>query len=212
MSPRLRHLTAWTLALGASVGVVAGRVGGSPPEPERIVAGAEPRAPALRTRTVTRTVVVEQRRRRTRGRAAEQAPRSTEAAAPEAPSRRRTRSSAPRSSSPAQAPAPRPRPREQAASEPAEPAGPRHVDGSAASTRYGPVQVRLVLEGSRITRVLVLVAPNDSERSRQITADAMPRLEQQVIAAQSAQIDGVAGATYTAQGYRETVQSALDAA
>jgi uncharacterized protein with FMN-binding domain len=87
------------------------------------------------------------------------------------------------------------------------------VDGDAVATRYGPIQVRLVLDGSRITDVITLVAPVDGgERTRQITADAMPRLRQQVLAAQSAQIDGVSGATYTAQGYRQSVQSALDIA
>jgi uncharacterized protein with FMN-binding domain len=88
----------------------------------------------------------------------------------------------------------------------------QNVDGDVVATRYGPVQVRLVLRGTRIADVVALQAPDDIERSRQITADALPRLREQVLAAQGAGIDGVAGATYTAAGYRQSVQSALDLA
>ena len=69
------------------------------------------------------------------------------------------------------------------------------------------------MSGSRITDVVVLVAPNDIERSRQITADSRPAAARSRSSpSQSAQIDGVAGATYTADGYRQSVQSALDVA
>ena len=44
----------------------------------------------------------------------------------------------------------------------------------------------------------------------QISERSVPRLAQEVIAAQSAHIDTVSGATYTSQGYRESVQSAID--
>ena len=74
------------------------------------------------------------------------------------------------------------------------------------------MQVRLVFGGDRITDVVPLVYPNDVQRSQQISADALPRLREQVLAAQSAAIDGVAGATDTAVGYRQSVQSALDLA
>ncbi|GGM00417.1 hypothetical protein GCM10010129_49920 [Streptomyces fumigatiscleroticus] len=49
-------------------------------------------------------------------------------------------------------------------------------------------------------------------RSDQVTADAVPRLDQEAVAAGSAEIDAVSGATYTSAGYRQSLQSALDRA
>jgi uncharacterized protein with FMN-binding domain len=87
-----------------------------------------------------------------------------------------------------------------------------HVDGDAIGTRYGPVQVRVYFRGRRIVEVKALQDPNDLERSRQIDADALPKLRAKVLAAQSAHIDGVSGATYTSAAYEQSVQSALDLA
>ena len=87
-----------------------------------------------------------------------------------------------------------------------------HVDGDAIGTRYGAVQVRVYFCRRRIVNVRALQDPNDLERSRQIDADALPKLRAQVLAAQSAHIDGVSGATYTSAGYKQSAQSALDLA
>jgi uncharacterized protein with FMN-binding domain len=87
-----------------------------------------------------------------------------------------------------------------------------HVDGDAIGTRYGPVQVRVVFRGRRIVDVVALKDPDDLDRSRQIDADALPKLRAKVLAAQSARIDGVSGATYTSAAYQQSVQSALDLA
>jgi uncharacterized protein with FMN-binding domain len=89
-------------------------------------------------------------------------------------------------------------------------AGGQTVLGDAADTQYGEVQVRLVLSGGRIMAVEAVKAPSSEARSKQITADAIPRLNQAAVAAQSAQIDAVSGASYTSQGYLESLQSALD--
>ena len=86
------------------------------------------------------------------------------------------------------------------------------VDGSAVSTRYGDVQVEVTITGGRITDVEPLVYPNQDPRDQQINADALPQLQAQVLAAQSANIAGVSGATYTTEGYVTSLQSALDAA
>jgi len=201
------HLGAWALALGASAAVVVGRVA----MPARETAGtvAAVAAPPAHTTTVTRTVVetvrVRQRRRHaaprrraaSQGRAPRRAAGRPVAQAAPAPARRRGQ--------------PKAAPSAPKASQP-QPSGPQTVDGDAVDTRYGVVQVRLVLDGSRVTDVIALAAPDDVERSRQITADAVPRLRQEVLSAQSAQIDAVAGATYTSQGYRQSAQSALDLA
>ncbi|SDO61304.1 FMN-binding domain-containing protein [Nakamurella panacisegetis] len=86
------------------------------------------------------------------------------------------------------------------------------VDGAAASTPYGDIQVEVTITGGKITDVQPLVYPNQDPRDQQINADALPQLQAQVLAAQSANISGVSGATYTSQGYVTSLQSALDAA
>ncbi len=54
--------------------------------------------------------------------------------------------------------------------------------------------------------------PNAAERSQYLSSQAGPLLQSQTISAQSAQIDGVSGATYTSQSYQQSLQSALDQA
>ncbi|MFE3600513.1 FMN-binding protein [Streptomyces sp. NPDC059142] len=84
--------------------------------------------------------------------------------------------------------------------------------GDAVDTQYGPVQVRLTLAGGKITRAEAVQAPGADARSRSITADAVPKLNQAAVTAQSARIDAVTGASYTSKGYQESLQSALDKA
>ncbi len=89
--------------------------------------------------------------------------------------------------------------------------GTQVLTGDAAQTQYGPVQVRVTVGAGRITDVETLQAPKDG-RSDQVTADAVPKLERAAVAAGSADIDAVSGATYTSAGYRQSLQSALDRA
>ena len=86
------------------------------------------------------------------------------------------------------------------------------VNGSVAQTRWGPVQVQVTITASRITDVAAIVFPNGNDRDAEINSYALPQLRQQVLDAQSAQIDGVSGATVTSDGYRESLQAALDSA
>lgn len=88
----------------------------------------------------------------------------------------------------------------------------RTVTGSAIDTRYGPVQVRVTLAGSKITKVDVLQYPSESNRDAEINGYALPILNQEAIAAQNSQINAVSGATYTSDGYQRSLQSALDQA
>lgn len=81
--------------------------------------------------------------------------------------------------------------------------------GSAVETGYGPVQVEITVSGSSITNVTATQVPQNDGRSAQINAYAIPQLEQQAMTAQSAQIDGVSGASYTSQGFAQSLQSAL---
>jgi uncharacterized protein with FMN-binding domain len=89
-------------------------------------------------------------------------------------------------------------------------AGPRVVDGADVTNRFGDVQVRLVVQGGRITDVQALTLPQDRQRSAYISQVAGPRLRIEVLQAQSASIHIVSGATYTSQSYAQSVQSALD--
>ncbi|GAA2553908.1 MULTISPECIES: FMN-binding protein [Streptomyces] len=87
----------------------------------------------------------------------------------------------------------------------------RTVTGSAARTQYGPVQVRITVSGGKITEAEAVQAPGGGQSDR-ITSNAVPRLNQAAVAAQSADIDAVSGATYTSAGYKQSLQSALDRA
>lgn len=86
------------------------------------------------------------------------------------------------------------------------------VNGTSEGTRYGPVQVRITIRGKRLMAVAAVVYPSSGGRDREISSFALPQLEQEAIAAQSARIDTVSGATFTSDGYRRSLQSALDAA
>lgn len=84
--------------------------------------------------------------------------------------------------------------------------------GSSISTRYGTIQVAITISNSKITDVEFLKLPDDDMRSYQISNQASPLLESQTLAAQSSNIDGVSGATYTTSGYIKSLQSAIDKA
>jgi hypothetical protein len=84
--------------------------------------------------------------------------------------------------------------------------------GPTLQTRYGPVQVRVVVIASggtdRIRSVTAVQLPSGGQ-SGQISSYAGPQLAQEAIAAQSAKIDTVSGASYTSDGYRRSLQAAL---
>jgi len=84
------------------------------------------------------------------------------------------------------------------------------VDGPVVNTRYGPVQVEVVLQGGHITSVKALEYPTEARRSQSISQQALPLLREEVLSAQSANIDTISGATYTSDGYAQSLQAALD--
>jgi uncharacterized protein with FMN-binding domain len=92
------------------------------------------------------------------------------------------------------------------------PTATRTVTGSAATTPYGPMQVKITLAGQRITKAAVVQQTNDGTESQQIDSFAIPKLTSETITAQSARIDAVSGASYTSSGYIQSLQSALDQA
>jgi uncharacterized protein with FMN-binding domain len=89
-------------------------------------------------------------------------------------------------------------------------AGETAVDGKAANTAYGPVQIQLIEQNSKVVKVAVLVQPANTLHDIQIGAMAFPKLISETLAAQNGKIDAVSGATYTSAGYIQSLQSALD--
>jgi uncharacterized protein with FMN-binding domain len=94
---------------------------------------------------------------------------------------------------------------------PAAPAS-KTATGVDAPNQYGDVQVRVTVSGTKITRITNVMLPSSDGKSQEISAAAGPELAQQALTAQSAQIDGVSGASYTSDSYRTSLQSALDQA
>ncbi|WP_405838246.1 FMN-binding protein [Streptomyces sp. NBC_01518] len=85
------------------------------------------------------------------------------------------------------------------------------VTGDVVTTEYGPVQVRITVAGGKITKADAVQAPSGGT-SDQKTALAVPKLNQEAVAAGNANIDSVSGASYTSGGYKKSLQSALDKA
>jgi uncharacterized protein with FMN-binding domain len=88
----------------------------------------------------------------------------------------------------------------------------RTITGAVETTMYGPMQVKVTLEGQKITNVSVVQETNDGQESQQIDSFSIPKLTAETLAAQSARIDTVSGATQTSTGYIGSLQSALDQA
>ncbi|WP_238158480.1 FMN-binding protein [Kribbella voronezhensis] len=86
------------------------------------------------------------------------------------------------------------------------------VNGTSVPTRYGPVQVRLTIRNGRIVTATAIDYPSSGGRDRAINSYAIPLLQRETVAAQSAHVDTVSGATYTSDGYRGSLQAAIDAA
>ena len=81
--------------------------------------------------------------------------------------------------------------------------------GSVADAYYGNVQVEVVITNNRISDVKFLDYPQDRSTSRRINSVAMPRLTQETIQAQSANVNGVSGASDTSAAFKQSLTSAL---
>ncbi len=88
----------------------------------------------------------------------------------------------------------------------------RKIVGATEDTPFGPMQAEIIVTGSKITDVKLLQETNMGGRSVEISNYAVPILRQEVLKAQSANVDTVGGATYSSEGYLASVQSAIDKA
>ncbi len=77
---------------------------------------------------------------------------------------------------------------------------------------YGELAARVSISGGRITGITVPVLRTAEQYSQQLAVQVIPTLRSEVLAAQSAHINAVSGATYTSQAYALSVQAALDKA
>ncbi|MDJ0337684.1 FMN-binding protein [Cryobacterium sp. PH31-O1] len=84
--------------------------------------------------------------------------------------------------------------------------------GSVVQTQFGNMQVSVTIANGAITEVTPLQLTNRGGRSVAISNQAAPILRSEVLAAQSASVQNVSGATYTTDGYLRSLQSALDTA
>jgi uncharacterized protein with FMN-binding domain len=82
--------------------------------------------------------------------------------------------------------------------------------GNVSTNRFGPVQVKITVSGGKITAVDVPSYPSNDNRSIAINRNAIPRLVQSTLTAQSANVNSVSGATYTSTSYKISLQSAID--
>jgi uncharacterized protein with FMN-binding domain len=86
------------------------------------------------------------------------------------------------------------------------------IAGDVVQTQYGPVQVEISVRSGKITQARAVQQPSGDGQTNSINSYAVPQLNQEALAAQSAQIDTVSGASFTSDGYQRSLQSALDAA
>jgi uncharacterized protein with FMN-binding domain len=88
--------------------------------------------------------------------------------------------------------------------------GTRTATGAQVNYNYGVLSVAVTVSGSKITNVQIASLDDGGNfRSQSIDQQSIPTLEQQALQAQSANIQGVSGASYTSEGFQQSLQSAL---
>jgi uncharacterized protein with FMN-binding domain len=88
--------------------------------------------------------------------------------------------------------------------------GTKTADGPVVNYNYGNLSVSVTVSGSKVTRVGIASLDDFGvPRSEEIDQQSIPILEQEALQAQSANIQGVSGASYTSQGFEQSLQAAL---
>ena len=77
---------------------------------------------------------------------------------------------------------------------------------------FGPFQVKAVIKKGKIVDIQFSQYPNDRQTSIQINTQAMPFWKQEAIAAQSAKVDVVTGATQSSEAFQKSLAAALNQA
>jgi uncharacterized protein with FMN-binding domain len=88
--------------------------------------------------------------------------------------------------------------------------GTKTADGPVTNYNYGNLSVSVTVAGGKITKVGIASLDDFGvARSEQIDQQSIPILEQEAVQAQSADIQGVSGASYTSAGFEHSLQAAL---
>lgn len=85
-------------------------------------------------------------------------------------------------------------------------------DGAAVDTRYGPYQAEIVVEAGIITDVTILQQGDSDHETKRINERAIPTLVERVLSAQSWNVDGVSGASYTSPALLTSIKDAMSQA
>ena len=88
----------------------------------------------------------------------------------------------------------------------------KHINGDVVATQYGDVQVQITVNAGKLVDVTAPMLPQGDGRSAEISNFAAPLLRNEVLQAQSGQVDTVSGATYTSEGYATSAASAIQKA
>lgn len=115
-----------------------------------------------------------------------------------------TPATAPASTAPSKTPPSTSPPKAPPTTAPAAPSG--TFSGPTVNTQFGAVQVTITVADGKITNA------SDPDGGDSIATNAISALNQEVVTAQSASIQAVSGATYTSDGYIQSLQSAVDSA
>jgi len=79
--------------------------------------------------------------------------------------------------------------------------------GPIVDVSYGNIQVQITVTNGKITDAQALIAPTG--KNDKYTRMALPKLKEQTLAAQSTNIQGASGASYTTYGWRKSLQGAM---
>ena len=86
----------------------------------------------------------------------------------------------------------------------------RSATGPTEQYGYGTIAVKVTVTGTKITDLSTPGHYEHAQYSQQLAAQVLPMLRSEVLQAQSANISGISGASYTSQAYATSLQAALD--
>ncbi len=85
----------------------------------------------------------------------------------------------------------------------------RSSTGPAEQYGYGTLSVKVTVTGNKITKITTPTLQTAEQYSQQLAAQVIPMLNSEVLKAQSLNINGISGASYTASAYATSLQAAL---
>jgi len=83
--------------------------------------------------------------------------------------------------------------------------------GTSEQYGYGVLSIKVTVRGKHIEDVTLANLQAPEPYSQSLAQQAIPILRSEVLAAQSARVNTISGATYTSEAYLASLQSALDA-